>query len=383
MGDLELAQSIMLEFASNTGLQPPQVSPRRYLWTDSFAVCNFLELYTQKNDVKFKDLALVLANQVHHTLGKHRGDDIQKRSGWISGLSEGEGKLHPTQGGLRIGKKFPERLVTEPYDDDAEWDKDGQYYHYLTKWLQALSKLFVVTGDRKFLEFGVELVDGVHSRFTYSRGTRKRMFWKMSIDLSRPLVPSMGHHDPLDGFITYYQLNVQLPPNSLKGSMEDLKSIMQTQDFSTTDPLGLGGILSDAFRVLQLYLRTKDQHLLSLFKELLVASLSGLKGYNRRKLDLPAEYRLAFREFGLSIGLQAAKRTKDLFSNCRDLAENSKVLDKLMDEILEFMPLKEAIHAFWGEEENRKSTTWKGHLDINMVMWATSLVPDGFLKILP
>jgi len=103
---------------------------------------------------------------------------------------------------------------------DAEWNKDGEYYHYLTKWLQALSKLFVVTGDRKFLEFGVELVDGVHSRFTYSRGTRKRMFWKMSIDLSRPLVPSMGHHDPLDGFITYYQLDVQLPPNSLKGSME-------------------------------------------------------------------------------------------------------------------------------------------------------------------
>ena len=32
------------------------------------------------------------------------------------------------------------------------------------------------------------------------------MYWKMSIDLSRPLVPSMGHHDPLDGFITYSEL---------------------------------------------------------------------------------------------------------------------------------------------------------------------------------
>ena len=28
----------------------------------------------------------------------------------------------------------------------------------------------------------------------------------MSIDLSRPLVPSMGQHDPLDGLITYSQL---------------------------------------------------------------------------------------------------------------------------------------------------------------------------------
>ena len=28
----------------------------------------------------------------------------------------------------------------------------------------------------------------------------------MSIDLSYPLVPSMGQHDPLDGYITYLQL---------------------------------------------------------------------------------------------------------------------------------------------------------------------------------
>lgn len=27
----------------------------------------------------------------------------------------------------------------------------------------------------------------------------------MSIDLSRPLIPSMGHHDQLDGFIAYNQ----------------------------------------------------------------------------------------------------------------------------------------------------------------------------------
>jgi len=32
------------------------------------------------------------------------------------------------------------------------------------------------------------------------------MYWKMSIDLSYPLVVSMGHQAPLDGFITYNQL---------------------------------------------------------------------------------------------------------------------------------------------------------------------------------
>jgi hypothetical protein len=34
---------------------------------------------------------------------------------------------------------------------------------------------------------------------------RPCIYWKMSIDLSRALVPSMGQHDPLDGFVTYVQ----------------------------------------------------------------------------------------------------------------------------------------------------------------------------------
>ena len=33
------------------------------------------------------------------------------------------------------------------------------------------------------------------------------MYWKMSIDLSRPLVASMGQHDPLDGFVTCAELD--------------------------------------------------------------------------------------------------------------------------------------------------------------------------------
>ncbi len=32
------------------------------------------------------------------------------------------------------------------------------------------------------------------------------MYWKMSIDLKRPLIPSMGQHDPLDGYITYNEI---------------------------------------------------------------------------------------------------------------------------------------------------------------------------------
>ena len=37
----------MMEFARETGLSPASSTPRRYLWTDAFAVCNLLGLYQE------------------------------------------------------------------------------------------------------------------------------------------------------------------------------------------------------------------------------------------------------------------------------------------------------------------------------------------------
>ena len=196
----------MSEFADLTGLLSDSKVPRRYLWTDAFAVCNFLGLYCQTQDEQYKKLALHLIDQVHFILGRHRDDD--PRTGWISGLSEQEGRLHPTKGGLRIGKGMNERGPGDPYDEQLEWDRDGQYYHYLTKWMHALNRASRVTGDPTCNRWAIELAKTAHARFTYvpSSGGQKRMHWKMSIDLSYPLVASMGQHDPLDGFITYLQL---------------------------------------------------------------------------------------------------------------------------------------------------------------------------------
>lgn len=199
----------MAEFADQTGLTQVGKRPHRYLWTDAFAVCNFLELYRQTGDDNFKSLALLLVDQVHNTLGRHREDDA--RSGWLSGLDEDEGRLHPTMGGLRIGKKLKERGPAAPLDDELEWDRDGQYYHYLTKWLHALNCVSMVTADPTYSNWARELAKAVHPRFifTHPADGRKYLHWKMSIDLSRPLVPAMGQHDPLDGLITYYQLQGQ------------------------------------------------------------------------------------------------------------------------------------------------------------------------------
>ncbi len=127
-----MIETLMVEFAERTGLTS-ESEPQRYLWTDAFAVCNFLELSRQSGDGRFQDLALQLVDQVHHVLGRHRPDD--SRRGWISGLEGERGGEHPTIGGLRIGKPLQERKPDEPPDERLEWEQDGQYFHYLTKWI--------------------------------------------------------------------------------------------------------------------------------------------------------------------------------------------------------------------------------------------------------
>jgi len=71
-------RSIMVDFAKTTGLSDSPVKPRRYLWTDAFAVCNFLELYRQSQHSDYLDLAIKLVEQVHTTLGKFHPDDIKE-----------------------------------------------------------------------------------------------------------------------------------------------------------------------------------------------------------------------------------------------------------------------------------------------------------------
>jgi hypothetical protein len=160
----EIAGEIMREFVSITGLEPASAHPQRYLWTDVFAVCNYLELFRRSDDKKYQDLALRLIDQVHHILGRHRDED--QRMGWISGLNSQEGNMHPTIGGLRIGKQLNER-PQESINDALEWDRDGQYYHNLTKWMHALNRVSQVTGDSKYTKWAIELVITAHAAFTY------------------------------------------------------------------------------------------------------------------------------------------------------------------------------------------------------------------------
>jgi hypothetical protein len=386
---LFIVREIMAEFADLTGLSPAREALRRYLWTDAFAVCNFLELYRQTSDETYKNLALLLVDQVHNILGRHREDD--PRGGWISDLGEQEGKMHPTKGGLRIGKKMNERGPADPFDERLEWDRDGQYYHYLTKWMHALNRVSLVTGDTVYNTWAIELAKTAHARFTYFPflGGQKRMYWKMSIDLSHPLVQSMGQHDPLDGFITYKQLQATADKSSQKSpgldlneEIADMANICQGKTWVTDDPLGIGGLLCDAYRVVQLMIK-KNFEQTDLPGVLLDSSLPGLESYVRMNhLKLPADYRLAFRELGLTIGLKAVGRLRGLIEGNPDLLDKKRpLLCTRIENLMRYAPLIETIENFWLERISREASSWTEHRDINMVMLATSLSPDGYLTL--
>ncbi|ABQ24605.1 hypothetical protein Gura_0389 [Geotalea uraniireducens Rf4] len=374
-------RGIMLDYAALTGVSPPGKTPRRYLWTDAFALCNLLELFRQTNDGEWLDLALRLVDQVHHILGRHRSDD--PRNGWISGLDEAEGESHPTRGGLRIGKRLNERGPGEPPDEPLEWEQDGQYFHYLTKWMHALSRMSRVTGVATYAGWAMELAQTAHAAFVpASRSGAKRMYWKMSIDLSRPLVPSMGQHDPLDGYVTYCELQASAAAPGLslqfdlKAEIADMAAICRGKEWSTDDPLGIGGLLWDAWRIAQLTDMGGFRDT-SLLESIVDAALAGLQAFAEgNPLKYPAAYRLAFRELGLSIGLK-------VIVPLRGWSEKNleNPLLRKIEALAGYLSLAEEIEGFWLEWRNRETETWREHREINMVMLATSLAPNGFLSI--
>lgn len=385
--NMELASEFMQDFARATGLEPVGDRPRRYLWTDAFAVCTYLGLFLTTGNTDYRELALRLIDQVHHTLGRHRNDDV--RTGWISGLPSGKGELHPTVGGLRIGKSLPERGTGEQYDEQREWDQDGQYYHYLTKWMHALNLAGRVTGHPMYGTWAVELARTAHTRFTYfpPHSGRKRMYWKMSIDLTRPLVPSMGQHDPLDGLVTCLELQLAAEKDAGQAQPVLTKEIAEMADIgrdlplSTADPLGIGGLLFDASRIARLTILGGPVYP-GLLERVTGSALAGLASFaGNGSLELPASRRLAFRELGLSTGLAGIEKMLVWIGDNPHRFDQAGPLFSLVLALVEYVPLRETIEGFWLEDKNRESETWTEHREINTVMLATSLAPDEFLEI--
>lgn len=356
-------------FARATGLAG-SAQPQRYLWTDAFAVCNFLGLHGLTGKPAYLEYALQLVNQVHHVLGRHRADDA--RGGWISGLDEEEGERHPTRGGLRIGKRLPERGPGEPYDARAEWDRDGQYFHYLTQWMHALHRVAEATGNRVFSDWGIELAQTAHAAFTRPRtaaGTG-RLVWKMSIDLKQVLVPSMGQHDALDAVVAYLEL--RQGKAVLDREVAEARRLSAAGGFATDDALGIGALLADSCRLAALVRRTgiAEEELLA---RLLLDARTSLDAFaENASLRAPAPSRLAFRELGLSIGLHLA-------AQWQAAGNIDRSLQGPLADVMRHESMATAIDAFWSDPRNRQAIAWTEHQHINDVMLATSLQPQGYL----
>ena len=311
-----LAAAILEEFAA---------SATRYLWTDALAVMSWLRLGAVETARRH-------IHAVHEALAPSGARD----------------PLHPTARGLRIGKPLPERAPDEPYDAELEWERDGQYYHYLTKWMQALEEMARASSDERYRAWARELMVSAHRAFAHPADAPRRLYWKMSVDLSRPLVPSMGMHDALDGLVAAASLG-------LERETRDLERMCAGREWASADALGAGGLLLDALRLAQLG-RHDFRTLLARVLEDAARSVEAVARSGAFKL--PAAHRLAFRELGLALGLRGVEA----------LGPHADV-----SRLNPFVPLAKALEDFWLDPAHQAQPSWTEHRDINAVTLAASL----------
>jgi len=260
--------------------KPFSATKGRYLWTDAYGVCNFISLFYETGAMHFLEQADALIKDVHDSLGKTR--DLSSRLGQAT-------DEHPLLGGLRIGKEKPEGLR----------DGDGQYYHYLTKWAFALNCMSKARGDAHYNELAVELIKAIHPHFVFERDSaRPTMVWKTSIDLTTPVVHSEGNLDPFDGYATYriIQNNSEIP-SVLEREINELKRIVDLKytTYTSDDPLDLGETLwITHFFIEEIWAKSMASAAYKYLEQL----------WQHEYFDMPLGYRLAFREFGTTLGVQ-------------------------------------------------------------------------------
>jgi hypothetical protein len=271
----------------------------RYLWTDAFGVVLYVSLYRETGEESWLDHAEALVGEVERVLGRERG--------------------------FRIGEAP---------------DRDGQYFHYLSMWMFAMARL----GEHRpgYREKGIKLVRDVHRPFVVpGRG----VIWKMAEDLSGPYPGyGLGALDAFDGYVSYRLLG----EDELKGEIAEMRALMDAQyrNLDIDQDLGLGMMLWLAH-----FFPEEDWAQVQADRAL--AALDRLwadpPGFFARASYAP-EVRIAFANYGVSLGLQAA--------------------DKWADRVERLNAYFESYRS--GDEYDREAITW--------VMACTSHLPGAFLK---
>ena len=141
--------------------------------------------------------------------------------------------------------------------------------------------------------------------------------------------------------------------------------MLEGSDLATSDPLGIGGLLIDACRLAALS-RTGAFADDTLLPALLEAALQGLRDPSDRvDLARPASMRLAFRELGLGIGLHGVEHLE------------REGLGEIVRDFAPYLPLAGRIESFWLDPRSQAAPSWVSHRDIDEVMLASSLFPEG------
>jgi len=153
----------------------------------------------------------------------------------------------------------------------------------------------------------------------------------------------MGLHDALDGFVTFREVQHVVSKtrakasNDLTATVKSLSNLCRSRDWSTSDPLGIGGLLFDACRFAQPPQRHYDDGLVEAIEN---AYDTGIRAFVASQLLIrPVSQRLAFRELGLAIGLRAIPiiigPTKHAVESDRGLPKRSQLqYQSLADEII-------------------------------------------------
>eukprot|EP01084_Bolivina_argentea_P003326 6241_1 len=318
--------------------KPYEKKKPRYLWTDAFGVVNYLTLYVYTKDETYLTQAQTLVSTVHDTLGYTR--DGQKRLGHAT-------DEHPTLCGLRIGKLG---------DESSSMDGDGQYFHYLTKWMFALNRLTVITEQDTYNTWAIEMAKHVFERFVNVK--KGRMCWKMNIGLDRILVPSEGNLDPYDGYVTYRLL--QETANDANVLSEEIKVFKGMVDrkvsyYNSNDTLDLG----EACWLAHWFVDSEEWAARMAVKSM--NNLNGLKESGEFKRS--AYFRLAFREFGTAIGTQALYCNSDSLKRIKYLSEpwHNEIVPELL--------------SFW-----KKKGIYARDRDITPIMYCSSLIPGVWCR---
>lgn len=309
---------------------------RRYLWTDAFGVLAFLSIadaYEREGKheeaEKYTQAANSLIDIVHRCLGTPRSNKE------VDSMREDD--LSPTgYVGLRIGK-VDSRKVT-----DYGMRYDGQYWHYIDKWLLALARAGRIDDGVRIAKSCFPFFFDAGDGSGWGGGIR----WKLSVDATAPppLQRARESDDSLVALIIFSLLENARSGNSpsLTDEVRMLKlSLKGYRPRVTDDPLGWG--LESMY----------DQFIEGHPRQQALASLQSSALH-------PSHLSLPFRLYGAIIGARIGG----------EQVASPRIVDKLMEMSIEY----EANAAARGNEE---------HSSINRVMLAMTLLCPGILERRP